>query len=112
MKFLVYVSGKPIGGMMKKNVNFFSVLLLVLSFISGCKESNSMADIESVFASDDAFQKAVEQQKADDLIGARESFKKIVVAVELGMPGVECFNNLDCTNYTDFMFYTFTTKQN
>ena len=82
MKFLVYVSGKSIGGMMKKNVNLFSVLLFALSFvfISGCKESNSIADIETVFASDEAFQKAVEQQKADDLIGARESFKKIVVA--------------------------------
>ena len=67
---------------MKKRMNLLKILLFVFSFIfiSGCKENNLVAEIEEMFASDDAFQRAVEQQKSGDLIGARESFKKIVVA--------------------------------
>lgn len=70
------------GGKMKKNTKCLVFLgaIMALAFVAGCSENKSVASIEAMVASDTAFQAAVEQQNKGDLVGARDSFKKIVVA--------------------------------
>lgn len=67
---------------MNKNAKslVFCGMVIVLAFVAGCNENKSAVSIESLIASDTAFQAAVEQQKMGDLAGARSSFKKIVIA--------------------------------
>lgn len=67
---------------MNKNAKgtIFCGLLIVLAFVAGCGRNSSIADIELMVASENAFQEAINQQNAEDFVGARNSFRKIVVA--------------------------------
>ena len=59
---------------------FFIVILAGFAFITGCNKINPASEIELLVTSDSAFTNAVELQKSGDLIGARDSFRKIVIA--------------------------------
>lgn len=52
----------------------------VISLVVGCSNNKSTESIEALMVSEVAFQQALDLQKSGDLAGARDSFRRIVVA--------------------------------
>lgn len=55
-----------------------TTLCMALFLVVGCSRNATVEALESAMVSDAAFQEALEQQKSGDLVGARESFGRIV----------------------------------